>query len=99
MLSSNLLSILAIASFALTTTTAAALKPRADSSAESAESKSESKTCTNLLYSIPQCCVPDESGLAEPDCITRKLLDLGRKRGRVLCCLCFLPSLFLRDDC
>lgn len=61
MLSSNTLSILVMASFALTTTSAAALKPRA-----------ESKACTNLLYSIPQCCVPDETGLAEPDCITRK---------------------------
>lgn len=66
MLSSNLLSLIAIATFALTSTTAAAaaIKPRADSNSN--------KVCPNVVYSTPQCCVPNDSGLAEPDCITRE---------------------------
>lgn len=66
MLSSNLLSLIAIATFALTSTTAAAaaIKPRADSNSN--------KVCPNVVYNTPQCCVPNDSGLAEPDCITRE---------------------------
>lgn len=66
MLSSNLLSLIAIATFALTTSTAAAaaIKPRADSNSN--------KVCPNVVYNTPQCCVPNDSGLAEPDCITRE---------------------------
>ena len=66
MLSSNFLGFLAMASFALTTATAAAIQPRA------ADSKSSNKVCTNTFYSSPQCCIPNENGLDTPDCITRK---------------------------
>jgi hypothetical protein len=78
MLSSNILSLLAMASFALTTATAAALKPVA------AAPKSN-KVCSNTFYSSPQCCIPDETGLSEPDCITREL---------PLNPTSFLPSIF-----
>ena len=61
MLSSNFLSFLAMASFALTTATAAAIQPRA------ADSKSSNKVCTNKFYSSPQCCIPNENGLDTPD--------------------------------
>ena len=65
MLSSNFLGFLAMAGFALTTATAAAIQPRA------ADSKSSNKVCTNTFYSSPQCCIPNENGLDTPDCITR----------------------------
>jgi hypothetical protein len=66
MLSSNLLlSFLATASFALTSATAVALKPRATNS----HSK---KVCSNDFYSSPQCCIPNEDPLDTPDCITRE---------------------------
>jgi hypothetical protein len=65
MLSSNLLSFLAMASLTLTNATAAALKPRAAAAISS-------KICTNTFYSSPQCCIPNENGLDTPDCITRK---------------------------
>jgi hypothetical protein len=73
MLSSNFLGFLAMASFALTSATAAALKqPRA--AADSNNSNNNNKICSNTFYSAPQCCIPNESALDTPDCITRKFL-------------------------
>lgn len=65
LLSSNLLSFLAMAGFALTTATAEAVQPRAAAAVSN-------KICTSTFYSTPQCCIPNENGLDKPDCITRE---------------------------
>lgn len=73
MLSSNFVSMLAMASFALTSATAAAVKqPRAAASSKN----SNNKVCSNTFYSTPQCCIPTESSLDTPDCITREFRPL-----------------------
>ena len=77
MLSSNLFNFLAMASFALTTTAAAALKPRAAefNKNKNNNNNNNNKVCSNTFYSAPQCCIPQESAdsaLDTPDCITRE---------------------------
>jgi hypothetical protein len=74
MLSSNFLGFLAMASFALTSATAAALKQPRAAAANSNNSNNNNKVCSNTFYSAPQCCIPNESALDTPDCITRKFL-------------------------